>query len=92
MTDTYRASGDATFGTILELSFMYAMVVPCVYVTGLLLHLPFFIVFACCYIDEPIRVVLMQRHLYSGKWIKPVTPEGMAQLPAFLQRRSRKTT
>ncbi|MBR4888723.1 MAG: MATE family efflux transporter, partial [Clostridia bacterium] len=55
MTDTYRASGDATFGTILELSFLYAMVVPCVCVAGLLLHLPFFVVFIFCYIDEPIR-------------------------------------
>ncbi len=89
-TDTFRASGDATFGTILELSFLYAVVVPSVCVTGLWLQLPFFVVFACCYIDEPIRIVLMQKHLYSGKWIKPVTKEGMAVLPAFLAKHSRK--
>ena len=27
--------------------------------------------------------ILMQRHLYSGKWIRPVTPEGRAALEHF---------
>ena len=54
---------------------------------GLVLHAPFFVIFACCYIDEPIRFVLMQRHMYSGRWVRPVTPEGRAALPAFLERR-----
>ena len=90
MTDTFRASGDAVYGTVLELSFLYVVVVPTVCLTGLVLQLPFFAVFTFCYIDEPIRLVLMQRHLYSGKWIKPVTPEGMAAVPAFIAKRSRK--
>jgi len=81
--DTYRSAGDAATGTILEISFMYAMLIPCVCVAGLVLHLPVLAVFACCYIDEPIRFVLMQRHMYSGKWIRPVTKEGLAALPAF---------
>ena len=75
--DTFRSAGDASFGTILEIAFMWAMVVPCVLLTGLLLRLPTLWVFACCYIDEPIRYFLMQRHLFSGKWIKPVTEAGL---------------
>ena len=59
------------------------MVLPFVYLSGQVWGAPFLVVFACCYIDEPIRFVLMQIHLYSGKWIKPVTPEGRAALPAF---------
>ena len=47
---------------------------------------PILIVFACCYCDEPIRFVLMQIHMYSAKWIKPVTDEGRAALPAFRER------
>ena len=39
--------------------------------------------FALCYIDEPIRYVMMQRHLYSGKWIRPVTQEGRDGLAAW---------
>lgn len=81
--DTYRSAGDATTGTVLEITFMYVLVLPCVCLAGLVFKAPFLAIFACCYIDEPIRFVLMQRHMYSGKWIRPVTEEGQAALPAF---------
>ena len=87
--DTYRAAGDAAFGTIREIAFMYAMVLPLVCLTGLVWKAPFLIVFACCYIDEPIRLILMQRHMYSGKWVRPVTPQGMEALPAFMEKHRR---
>ncbi len=83
--DTYRSAGDATTGTVLEIAFMYLLVLPCVFLSGMVLKAPFLVIFACCYIDEPIRFVLMQRHMFSGKWIRPVTPEGQAALPAFRQ-------
>ena len=86
--DTYRSAGDAAFGTILEITFMWLMVVPSVWITGMALRLDFLWIFACCYIDEPIRFVMMQHHMYSGKWIKPVTPEGRAALGEFMARRS----
>ena len=85
--DTYRSAGDAAFGTILEITFMYLMVLPCVCLSGLVFHAPYLIVFACCFVDEPIRLVMMQHHMFSGKWIKPVTPEGRAALPAFREKR-----
>lgn len=91
--DTYRSAGDATTGTVLEILFMYLLVLPCVCITGLWLKAPFLVIFACCYIDEPIRFILMQRHMYSGRWVRPVTPEGQAALPAFMaQRRKSKKT
>jgi len=85
--DTFRAAGDATFGTVLEIVFMWAMVLPCVWLSGMVWHLPTLIVFACCYIDEPIRYVMMQVHLYRGKWIKPVTREGRAALAEWKAER-----
>ena len=88
--DTYRAAGDAVYGTVLEIVFMYVLVLPCVLLSGFVLHLPYWAIFLCCYIDEPIRYVLMQIHLYSGKWVKPVTEAGMAALPGFLEGRRRK--
>lgn len=87
--DTYRAAGDAAFGTIREIAFMYAMVLPLVCLTGLVWKAPFLVVFACCYIDEPIRLILMQRHMYSGKWVRPVTPQGMEALSAFMEKHGR---
>ena len=85
--DTYRSAGDAAYGTILEIVFMFAMVLPCLLVANNVFHAPFLVVFAMCYVDEPIRYVLMQVHMYSGKWIKPVTPEGVAGLEEFKKRR-----
>lgn len=87
--DTYRAAGDAVYGTVLEIVFMYVLMLPCVLVSGFVLHLPYWAIFLCCYIDEPIRYVLMQIHLYSGKWIKPITEHGKAALPEFLAGRKR---
>ena len=81
--DTFRSAGDAVYGTVLEIVFMWVMVVPAVWITGMVVEAPVFVVFICCYIDEPIRYILMQIHLHSGKWIKPVTPEGKAALAKF---------
>ena len=87
--DTYRAGGDATFGTVLEITFMYVLVLPAVCLTGLVWKAPFLVICACCYIDEPIRFVLMQLHMYSGKWVRPVTKLGLAALPSFLEKHAR---
>ena len=78
--DTFRAAGDATYGTVLEIIFMWIMVIPAVWLSGMVWHKATLIVFICCYIDEPVRYVLMQIHLFRGKWIKPVTPEGRKAL------------
>ncbi len=84
--DTFRSAGDAAFGSILEITFMFAMVIPFVYTSNFALHAPFLLVFAFCYIDEPVRYVLMQRHLYSGKWVKPVSESGLASLGDFQKK------
>ena len=88
--DTFRAAGDATYGTVLEIIFMWLLVIPAVWLTGMVWKLPTLAVFACCYMDEPIRYVLMQVHLFRGKWIKPVTPEGRAALAGWSPKRARK--
>ena len=82
--DTYRSAGDAFTGTVMEIVFMYLMVLPAVILSGRVFGAPLAVVFICCYIDEPIRFVLMQRHMYSGKWIRPVTKIGKAAMPAFM--------
>ncbi|MBO6159570.1 MAG: MATE family efflux transporter [Firmicutes bacterium] len=89
--DTYRSAGDAVYGTVLEIAFMYGMLLPAVLLAGFYFHAPYWVVFLCCYIDEPIRYVLMQIHFYSGKWIKPVTEQGKAALDAFMEKRRKKT-
>ena len=85
--DTFRSAGEAVYGTVLEIAFMWLMVVPAVWISGMVIGAPTFVVFICCYIDEPIRYVLMQIHLHNGKWVKPVTPEGRAALKEFRAKR-----
>lgn len=87
MNDTYRASGDAITGTVLEIVFMYVMVLPCVCLAGLKFKVSIYLLFPLVYCDEIVRFVIMQIHLYSGKWIRPVTEQGLAVLEAFRQKR-----
>ncbi len=84
--DTCRASGDAITGTCFEIGFMYVLNIPLLCLGGLVWHLPFLAVFVFSYIDEPIRFVLMQFHIHSGGWIRPVTKEGMDALKEFRSR------
>ncbi len=86
MNDTYRAAGDSAFGSIMELTFMFLLVQPVIHVANDALHAPFLVVFALCYVDEPIRYVIMQVHMYSRKWIKPVSDEGRATIDAFRRK------
>lgn len=88
--DTYRSAGDAVTGTVLEITFMYLLLLPAVCLSGLVFHASFLVIFTCCFIDEPIRLILMQRHMYSGRWIRPVTPEGQAALPRFMEARRKR--
>lgn len=84
--DTYRSAGDAAFGSVMEITFMYLLVLPCVYGANYGLHAPFLLVFALCYVDEPIRFLIMQCHMYSGKWIKPVSDAGLATIDTFREQ------
>jgi len=83
MNTCYRAGGDPVFGTVLETGCLFAISVPATWIAGMVLHLPFLAVFSFVYTDELIRLFFELRYTRSGKWIKPVTEEGRATLPAF---------
>ena len=84
--DCFRAGGDPTFGTVMEIAFMYLLVIPCVYLAHFAFHAPFYVVFLFVYCDEPIRYVIMELHLYSRKWIRPVSDKGLATIEAFREK------
>lgn len=86
MNDTYRAAGDSAFGSMLEILFMFLLVQPTIHIANDLFHAPFLLVFLLCYIDEPVRYILMQHHMYSKKWIQPVSKEGLASIAAFREK------
>lgn len=84
--DTFRSAGDAAFGSIMEITFMFLLVLPCVYIANYVFRAPFLLVFALCYVDEPIRYIIMQKHMYSGKWIRPVSRSGQETIAAFREK------
>ena len=90
MNDTFRSSGDAVTGTVLEVVFMYVMVIPVVCLAGLKFKVSIYILFPLVYCDEIIRFVIMLIHLHSGKWIRPVTDQGRSVLPEFREKHSRR--
>lgn len=83
MNCCYRAGGEATFGTVLEVGCLFAVSVPATWIAGMVLHLPFLAVFAFVYTDELIRLVFEVWYTRSGRWIKPVTEEGKRTLEEF---------
>lgn len=84
--DSFRAAGESMFGTIVEIACMYLFTVPAMVLTGLVWRLPFIVVFTCVYMDDYIRFFLVLWYMNSGRWVKPITPEGMAALPEFRER------
>jgi len=80
----FRAGGETVFGTILELSGMFLITVPAVFLGGMVWRLPFLAVFALIFSDDLLRLILELKYMRSGRWIKPVTPEGVDRLEAFL--------
>lgn len=83
MNESYRAGGEAVYGTVLEVSCLFAISVPATWVSGMVLNLPFLAVFAFVYTDEIIRLLVESRYTASGRWIKPVTEQGVRALPEF---------
>lgn len=83
MNESYRAGGEAVFGTVLEVGCLFAISVPATWIAGMALHLPFLAVFAFVYADEIIRLLVETRYTASGRWVKPVTEQGLRALPEF---------
>lgn len=83
MNICFRAGGEAVFGTVLEIGCLFAISVPCTWIAGMVLHLPFLAVFAFVYTDELIRFVVEIWYTRTGKWVKPVTESGRETLQAF---------
>lgn len=83
MNNCYRAGGESLFGAVMDACTLFLLSVPATWISGMILQLPFLLVFIFVYADEPVKFVLSILHTRSGKWVKPVTPQGQAALPEF---------
>jgi len=86
MNTCYRAGGEAVFGTVLEISCLFLISVPATWIAGMVLHMPFLVVFAFVYTDEILRLICEVWYTWTGKWVKPVTESGQASLPEFQEQ------
>jgi len=94
INETFRSSGETIFGTALEVGSLFLITLPAIWFAGVYLKLPFIAVFSLLFIEDFVRIFIMFRYLYSGRWVKPVTEQGQTALFQFREdmrkRRTRK--
>lgn len=77
----FRSGGDTATGVIYDLLCLWCISLPATLAAAFLFDLPFLAVFALMYMCEDIvKIILCLRHFSRAKWLRPVTPEGIAGL------------
>ena len=67
-----RGGGDTDYCLRIDAVFMWLVSIPLGYITGLVLHLPPFIVLVSLRIDWIIKTIIGLRHIHKGEWIKVI--------------------
>lgn len=83
INNVLRAGGEALVGTVFEIGCLFLVAVPGVFLAGIVWQWPFIAVFSMMYLDEFLRLAIGIWYLNSGRWVKPVTSEGIKALAAF---------
>ena len=80
----FRSGGDALFGMLYDLGSIWLVSIPLALLAANVLHLPFLAIVMVAYLGEDIpKSLLCLWHFKTGRWLKPVTPEGQAALEQF---------
>lgn len=80
----FRSGGDTATGMKWEMPILWLFAIPVTFVCAYVLHLPFLMVYAIMYLCEDIpKIIIFFRHYFKGKWIKPVTEEGICGYEEF---------
>ncbi len=69
----FRAGGDTKIGLVYDLSTLWLVGVPMVYLAGMVFHLPFEITFGLMYVESIVKSVLCIRHFKRKKWLIRIT-------------------
>lgn len=77
----YRSGGDTLYGMLCDVGTLWVFAVPVAFLAANVWHLPFVWVYMLAYLTEDVpKVVICLQRFFSKKWLKPVTPEGIAGL------------
>ena len=83
----FRSGGDTFKGMLIDLICLWLLAIPATYLCAYVFYLPFPVVFAVLYLVEDVpKCIFCLQHFHSLKWLKPVTPEGIAGLAAYRER------
>lgn len=83
----FRAGGDASSAAKYDILCLWLFSLPMTILNTYVLKLPFPVIFALMYVCEDIpKAFLCLRHFASGKWIKPVTREGIEGLNNYIDK------
>ena len=86
----FRSGGDAVFATLCDVGCLWLFAIPVAYFT-VRAGLPFLLCYALAYISEDwSKTVLCFIRLFSEKWIKPVTKEGIEGLAEYKEEKKQK--
>lgn len=82
----FRAGGDAATAAKYDILCLWLFSLPVTLLNAYVFKLPFPVIFALMYICEDVpKSFFCIRHFLSGKWIKPVTPEGKAAVEDYIK-------
>ena len=82
----FRPGGDTATGMKWEMPILWLFAIPATFVAAYVLHLPFLAVYALMYLCEDIpKIFIFYRHYFKGKWIRPVTDEGIRAFEQFCE-------
>ena len=83
----FRSGGDALYGMIFDLCSIWLVSIPLAFVAANVLHLPFLAIVMTAYLGEDIpKSLLCLWYFKTGRWLKPVTPEGQSALEKFRKK------
>ena len=86
----FRSGGDTFTGMICDLTPLWVVSLPLAWLAANVWNAPFLVVVMCAYLGEDIpKTILCLLHFRSGKWLKPVTPEGRAGLETYRAARAK---
>jgi len=87
----FRSGGDTFTGMLCDLLPLWLVGVPLAWMAANVWHAPFLAVVMCAYLGEDIpKTILCLLHFRSGRWLKPVTPEGRAGLAEYRKEQGKR--
>lgn len=83
----FRPGGESKVGLLVDMIPLFGVCIPVTALLAFYFKLPFSMVYLLAYVLEDVpKLIICFAYYFSGKWIKPVTPEGREGLEQYLSQ------